>query len=333
MMNKRIKKKFIVVLALVLVLIGLGAFVFRKPLAMLAFDIFLSDRVVSTLEEKSYKPLDGNGDVTTPIVETVKPFSVLLLGTDQRGHETARSDTMIYAVIRPKESKVLLVSIPRDTYTEIIGRGKKDKINHSFAFGGQLMAKNTMEALLDHKLDYYATINFVGLRDAVDELGGVELPIEKDIVNKGVDHEKFTIKANQSIYNGTDALNYVRYREDSDFNRTKRQQVFLNQVANKLMNLNQIIKIPQLLDIMGSNLQTDMKPKFIIDLSKQLLTGSEVQITSYTVMGESIRLNGISYDRVDEEDLKFAPDLIDNWMVDTIPTVQLLMPEDQDRAE
>ncbi|SIR75450.1 hypothetical protein SAMN05421578_1712, partial [Paenibacillus macquariensis] len=67
-MNKRIKKKFIVVLALVLVLIGLGAFVFRKPLAMLAFDIFLSDRVVSTLEEKSYKPLDGNGDVTTPIV-------------------------------------------------------------------------------------------------------------------------------------------------------------------------------------------------------------------------------------------------------------------------
>ncbi|OAB25255.1 hypothetical protein PMSM_28425 [Paenibacillus macquariensis subsp. macquariensis] len=167
----------------------------------------------------------------------------------------------------------------------------------------------------------------------MDANGGGERQIQKEIVNKGEDHEKFTIKANQYMYNGTDAVNYVRYREDSDFNRTKRQQVFLNQVANKLMNLNQIIKIPQLLDIMGSNLQTDMKPKFIIDLSKQLLTGSEVQITSYTVMGESIRLNGISYDRVDEEDLKFAQDSIDNWMDDTIPTDQLLMPEDQDKAE
>jgi len=127
--------------------------------------------------------------------------------------------------------------------------------------------------------------------------------------------------------NGTDALNYVRYREDSDFNRTKRQQVFLDQVAKKMMNLNQIIKIPQLLDIMGSNLQADMQPKFIIDLSKQLLTGSKVQITSYTVMGESIRLNGISYDRVDEKDLKFAQDSIDNWMDNTIPTDQLMIPD------
>lgn len=330
-MNKRVKK--ISIVAIVIVLIASGAIAFRKPLAVLAFNIFLSDRVVNTLEEMSYKPLEGEGDVTYTKAETMSPFSVLLLGTDQRKNETARSDTMIYAVIRPKESKVLLVSIPRDTYTEIIGKGKKDKINHAFAFGGQRMAKDTMEALLDHTLDYYASINFVGLRDAVDELGGVELPIEKDIVNKGRDHEKFTIKANQSIYNGTDALNYVRYREDSDFNRTKRQQVFLNQVAKKMMNLNQIVKIPQLLDIMGSNLQTDMQPKFIIDLSKQLLTSSKVQIKSYTVMGESMRLNGISYNRVNEEDLKFAQDLIDNWMDNTIPTDQLLMPEDQHKAE
>ncbi|OAB47477.1 LCP family protein [Paenibacillus antarcticus] len=332
-MTKKTKK--MVIAAVVLVLIASGAFTFRKPIAMLAFDIFLSDQVEDALQEKSYKPLEG--DVTNPKAETIavqtKPFSVLLLGTDQRGNEPARSDTMIYSVIRPKESKVLLVSIPRDTYTEIIGKGKKDKINHAFAFGGQQMAKDTTEALLDHTLDYYTTINFVGLRDAVDALGGVELPIQKDIVNKGADHEKFTIKANQPIYNGTDALNYVRYREDSDFNRTKRQQVFLDQVAKKMMNLNQITKIPQLLDIMGTNLQTNMQPKFIIDLSKQLLTGTAVEITSFTVMGESMRLNGISYDRVDEEDLKFAQDLIDNWMNSSTPTYQLLMPEDQVKAQ
>jgi LCP family protein required for cell wall assembly len=332
-MRKRTKSYTII--AIVLVLILAGAYTFRKSLVVLAFDMFLSDQVEKTLEEKSYKPLEE--DLVTPKVEPIavqiKPFSVLLLGTDQREDEPARSDTMIYAVIRPKESKVLLVSIPRDTYTEIVGKGKKDKINHAFAFGGHQMAKDTMEALLDQELDYYAAINFEGLRDAVDAIGGVELPIQKDIVNKGADHEKFTIKANQSIYSGTDALNYVRYREDSDFNRTKRQQVFLDQMAKKMMNFNQIANIPQLLDVMGSNLQSNMQPKFMIDLTKQLLTGSEVQITSYTVMGANMRLNGVSYEEANEEDLKFAQDLIDNWMNNATSTYQLLMPEDQKTTE
>jgi len=332
-MRKRTKNYTII--AIVLVLILAGAYTFRKSLVVLAFDMFLSDQVEKTLEEKSYKPLEE--DLVTPKAEPIamqiKPFSVLLLGTDQREDEPARSDTMIYAVIRPKESKVLLVSIPRDTYTEIVGKGKKDKINHAFAFGGQQMANDTMEALLDHELDYYAAINFEGLRDAVDAIGGVELPIQKDIVNKGADHEKFTIKANQSIYSGTDALNYVRYREDSDFNRTKRQQVFLDQMAKKMMNFNQITNIPQLLDVMGTNLQSNMQPKFMIDLAKQLLTGSEVQITSYTVMGANMRLNGVSYEEANEEDLKFAQDLIDNWMNNATSTYQLLMPEDQKTTE
>jgi LCP family protein required for cell wall assembly len=332
-MRKRTKNYTII--AIVLVLILAGAYTFRKSLVVLAFDMFLSDQVEKTLEEKSYKPLEE--DLVTPKAEPIamqiKPFSVLLLGTDQREDEPARSDTMIYAVIRPKESKVLLVSIPRDTYTEIVGKGKKDKINHAFAFGGQQMANDTMEALLDHELDYYAAINFEGLRDAVDAIGGVELPIQKDIVNKGADHEKFTIKANQSIYSGTDALNYVRYREDSDFNRTKRQQVFLDQMAKKMMNFNQITNIPQLLDVMGTNLQSNMQPKFMIDLAKQLLTGSEVQITSYTVMGANMRLNGVSYEEANEEDLKFAQDLIDNWMNNATSTYQLLMPEDRKKTE
>ncbi|MHA0857549.1 LCP family protein [Paenibacillus sp. CMAA1364] len=326
-----VRTKKIAIMATILLLIIVGTFTFRKSLAVLAFDLFLSDQVESTLEDKSYKPLKE--DVTTPRIEPIavqsKPFSVLLLGVDQRDNEPARSDTMIYAVVRPKESRILLISIPRDTYTEIVGRGKKDKINHSYAFGGQQMAKDTMEMLLDHSIDYYTTINFIGLRDAVDALGGIELPIQKDIVNKAFDHEKFTIKANQYVYNGTDALNYVRYREDSDFNRTKRQQVFLDQVAKKMMNVNQVTNIPKLLDIMGTNLQTNMQPKFIIDLAKQLLTGSDVQISSYTVMGEDMRRNGVYYEKANEDDLQFAQDLIDNWMSNQTTSHALLMPEDQ----
>lgn len=324
---KKFKKRYIALIALVVIIAG--GFLFKQQLAVVAFDLFLSDQVESKLEEKSYQPLkDDNKVKPEPVVYKSDPFSLMLLGSDQRDDEAARSDTMMYAVVRPEDYKILLISIPRDTYTEIIGYkdNKKDKINHAYAFGGQEMAKDTLEALMGHDIQYYATINFQGLKDAVDAIGGVPLPIKKDIVNKGKDHEKFTIEANKPLYNGEEALNYTRYREDSDFNRTKRQQVFIDVVANKMLSLSQITKIPELLDIMGDNFKTDIEPSMIISLAKKFMGGKDMDISSFTVMGESTRIDGISYDIADKEDISEAKALIDNWMNANTPVDQLIEP-------
>jgi LCP family protein required for cell wall assembly len=333
-MKKR-TKTYITLTAILLLLAG-GAYLFRKQLAVMAFDLFLSKQVESSLQ-KSYQPLTSQDNVPSKPVEKIayqsKPFSVLLLGSDQRDNEPSRSDTIIYSVVRPKDSKVLLISIPRDTYTEIVGKGKKDKITHAYAFGGQQMSKDTVEAFLDHDINYYATINFKGLKDAVDALGGVELPIGKDIVNKGKDHEKFTVKANKPIYSGEEALNYVRYREDSDFNRTKRQQVFLDAVANRMLNLNQISKIPELLEIMGDNFKTDMQPNFIINLAKQVLAGDKAEMTAYTIMGEGMKIDGVYYDEPIKKDVQNAKKLIDSWENVDTPSDQLLTPDMLDKKE
>ncbi|GIO85502.1 transcriptional regulator [Paenibacillus faecis] len=325
------KQKWLIALAVVVVL-GAGAYLFRKPLAVMAFDLFLSGQVEEKLE-RSYAPLEG--ETPKPVVKEQKmePFSALLLGVDQRGNEPARSDTMIYAVVRPEESRVLLVSIPRDTYTEIVGRDKEDKINHAYAFGGAKMAKDTVEHFLGNPIDYYAAINFEGLRQVVDELGGVELPITKDIVNKQKDHEKFTIKANKPLYNGQEALNFVRYREDSDFNRTRRHQVFLNAIANRVMKLDQVSKVPDLLNLMGDNFKTDMMPSHIIDLSKKILLGDAPSIQGFTIMGEGFRKNGVYYDAVNEEDLEFAKEMIQNWNDPETAPEQLIMPDAREKAK
>ncbi|WP_249901392.1 LCP family protein [Paenibacillus sp. PK3_47] len=332
--KKKMKKRYIALIALVVILAG--GFIFQKPLAVLAFDLFLSDQVESKLAEESYQPLvrEDNTVKPEPVVYKSDPFSLMLLGTDQRGNETARSDTMIYAVVRPEDYKLLLISIPRDTYTEIIGYkdNKKDKITHAYAFGGQQMAKDTMEALLGHDIQYYATINFQGLKDAVDAIGGVPLPIKKTIVNKGKDHEKFTIEGGKSNYSGEEALNYTRYREDSDFNRTKRQQVFIDVVANKMLSISQIGKIPELLDIMGENFKTDMEPSMIIDLAKKFMGGKDMDISSFTVMGEGKRIDGVYYDVIDEEDLSEAQAMIDNWMKASTPASQLIEPGKAENA-
>lgn len=182
-------------------------------MSWIAFQAFFAKDIKHTLD-KSYKPV-GPSDSPEPIAEATKPFSVLLLGVDQREDEPARSDTIIFSVIRPDLNKILLVSIPRDTYTEVIGRGVTSRINSAYAHGGAKMAMDTVEHLFQHPVDYYATINFHGLTDIVNALDGIKLPIDKVIENKSVRHIKLRIEPNKPIYDGTDALNYVRYREDS----------------------------------------------------------------------------------------------------------------------
>ncbi|MFN3633976.1 LCP family protein, partial [Exiguobacterium profundum] len=69
-----------------------------------------------------------------------KPISVLLLGVDRRADEQGRSDSIIVMTLNPNKDQSAMLSIPRDTKTEIVGKGVADKINHAYAFGGAEMA-------------------------------------------------------------------------------------------------------------------------------------------------------------------------------------------------
>ncbi|MDP4096437.1 LCP family protein [Paenibacillus sp. P96] len=324
---------------LILILLAGGAYLLRKPLTALAFDWFISPTLESKLQQ-SYQPREGgNMPAPEPVVYQDKPFSVLLLGSDKRPYEKTRgrSDTIMFAAVRPKESRVLLISVPRDTYVQVIGRDADhdgaddyDKLTHAFAYGGEEMSINTVENFLDHDIDYYATINFQAIQDVVNAVGGVSLPIVEDMENKNPAHVKFKIEGGKPVYNGEEAMYYVRYREDSDFNRTKRQQIFLNALADKVLTINGITQIPELLDIMGQNFQTDMQPSFIVDLGKQVLTQSKPQISSFTIMGEGLKINGTYYDQADEEDLEYAQSLIENWMDPNTTSATLMLPDRQE---
>ncbi|WP_036635295.1 LCP family protein [Paenibacillus massiliensis] len=336
--KKSARRVFGIVLIVVLLIAGAG-FLFRKPLTALAFDLFVAPTLENKLQE-SYQPRGGGEDNMVPTRVQNEPFSVLLLGSDRRSYEKTRgrSDTVMFAAVRPKESRVLLVSVPRDTYVQIVGRDANkdgqydfDKLAHAYAFGGEQMSIDTVEQLLSHKIDYYATINFQGIQDVVNAVGGVSLPITEDIENKNPNHVKFKIEAGKPVYNGEEAMYYVRYREDSDFNRTKRQQIFLKALSDKVLNLSGITKVPELLDIMGDNFQTDMPPGSITDLGKQvLMQDTSPQISSFTIMGTGQKVNGIYYDQANEEDLEYARSLIQNWMDPSTTPATLKLPDRQD---
>lgn len=129
------------------------------------------------------------GDKSERRTEAVNPskdnFSVLLLGDDARpGEKGARTDAMLVATFNKDKNSIILTSIPRDMRVELIGRGTLDKINHAHAYGGLDMSIDTVEHFLDIPIDYYGWVNFEGLIEVVDALGGIEVDVQLDFEEK-----------------------------------------------------------------------------------------------------------------------------------------------------
>ncbi|MCL6572503.1 MAG: LCP family protein, partial [Bacillus sp. (in: Bacteria)] len=137
------------------------------------------------------------------------PFSVLMLGVDQREGDKGRSDTIIVLTVNPNSNSVKMLSIPRDTRTEIVGKGKEDKINHAYAFGGVPMAMDTVENFLDIPIDYYMQVNMEGFKDIVNAVGGITVQNELDFTQDGFHFTPGTMNLN-----GENALSYTRMRYD-----------------------------------------------------------------------------------------------------------------------
>ena len=325
--KKKWKKPLIITLSVLLVLGGLG-FIYQKQLVVFAFNMFASGTVKEALDD-SFKPA---GDKDAPVVEHTDPFSLLLLGIDQRDNEPSRSDTIIYSVVRPEDNKVLLLSIPRDSYTEIVGRDVKSKINSAYAHGEAKMAMDTVENLLGNKVDFYAAINFNGLKDIVDAVGGVELPIKKNIENKSKAHEKLFVEANKPIYSGEEALGYVRYREDSDFNRTMRHRIFLSAFMNRALEVKNLTKIPDVIQIAGSNFTTNMTSDFIVKFAESLyMKDNAPTISNYMLKGDGAMRSGTWYYDLSEDDLQYVRGMIASWL--DPDATQVIEPETTDEND
>lgn len=193
---------------------------------------------------------------TSKNAKQTKPLSFLLLGVDQRGDEAGRSDTMIVVTVNPNTGESKMLSIPRDLKTEIIGVGSNDKINHAYAFGGPEMARESVEHLLDLRIDYFAEINLEGFTDLVDAVDGVTV---KNDINFSYYEMKFP--KGQVSLNGKEALAYARMRYDDprgDFGRQIRQRQVVQAVTDKLTADFSLTRFNDVLTVLGKNVKTDI---------------------------------------------------------------------------
>lgn len=214
---------------------------------------------------------DSGAKTTTP-PPAPKPndtFSVLILGTDQRGAEkNFRIDVNMVLILRPSIKKALVVSFPRD-----LNYGGR-KINSIYPVRGFAYSKQAFSRITGLNVDRYVAVSgFNSFVWAVEQMNGLDVTVEKGFVDKQYpgDRENWgpitlEFKPGQQHMDGERALKYARSRkgnngEGSDFARMKRQQNLLLSMPEAFLN-NRKVLIPfgaqALLDLITGKIKTDL---------------------------------------------------------------------------
>ncbi len=285
---------------LFLILIGLGVFVYselRSTTDTIHSDI-TEDRIQH--ESRQEKEIDLGGKT---------PFSVLLLGIDtgDMGRvDRGRSDTIMVATINPNTDQTTIVSIPRDTYTEIVGRGMRDKINHAYSYGGPAMAVNSVQSLLDIPIDYFVSVNMQGIQQIVDAIDGITLTPSRTFSQSGYQF----VEGQETRMDGQMALAYSRMRsEDGDYARQGRQREVVVAIIDKIASLNSIMNYQSILQTTENNVLTNMQFNDMLNMFVNYL-GAAGNIQEVQMEGSGTMMGGIYYEIIPDEEISKISQLL-----------------------
>jgi LCP family protein required for cell wall assembly len=178
---------------------------------------------------------------------------------------------MMIATIDPVDKTAAILSIPRDLYVTIPGRGE-DRINTAHVWGevdkypggGPALAKKVVEQNFGIPIHYYARVDFNGFIRIVDTVGGVTVDVSKPVKDDeypvgDVDMKRIYIPAGLQHMDGETALVYSRSRHnDSVINRARRAQQVLLALRTQALKLDLLPKLPVLVATMRDTVQTDI---------------------------------------------------------------------------
>lgn len=225
-------------------------------------------------------------------------ITILMMGIDRRPGEPyiSRTDTMMLVSFNPRTEMISVLSVPRDLYVVIPGRGR-DRINTAFVYGAQgnnpaggaALAMQTVEYNLGVPVDHYLMVDFSAFIRAIDALGGIDVDVPYDIydpdfpdMNYGYD--PLYIPAGPQHFDGLTALKYARTRhQDNDFYRARRQQQVVLALRAKALTLGpaeMLRQAPVLYRQLEEGIRTDMSLEQILTLANVLKDIPEDNIES-----------------------------------------------------
>ena len=215
-----------------------------------------------------------------------EPLTFLFLGVDSEGdglnaNAAFNGDTLMLMSFNPKTLDAILLSIPRDTYVPIAcNHNNYAKINSSAAYGTSCVI-STINNLLGINIDYYVKINFKGVVDLVEAVGGVEVNVEAPTYmadkyggkvceqnsDRQFGNKLVCMNPGMQTLNGEQALAYARCRHmyiGSDLDRVKHQQQVVEALANKAIHFSSIKEFQDILNAVSKNIATNMDTDTIL---------------------------------------------------------------------
>ncbi len=240
-----------------------------------------------------------------------EPFTLLLLGVDSEkdglnANQAFNGDTLMMITFNPNTLNATMFSIPRDTYVPIACRNNtQNKINSSAA-GGTKCVIDTIENLTDIDIDYYVKINFKGVVDLVDAVGGVDIDVPVSFCEQNSDRlfgdKEICLEKGMQHLDGEAALAFSRHRKTlprGDFQRVEHQQMVVEAIAGKAKSINSVNEFYDILDAVSKNIDTDMTTNQMLSfynvLKKMLTTAnSAITIDHTTLAGNDLMMYNAS---------------------------------------
>ena len=224
-------------------------------------------------EMENQETIESSGSVT-------EPFTILLMGVDStsdklNANAAFNGDTLMLVTFNPHTLNATVFSIPRDTYVPISCIRSSSKINSSAAYGNQCII-DTVQNFTGIKIDYYVKVNFKGVVDLVNALGGIDITVpekidfcEQNSKRSFAPKDLQCIKSGYQHMDGEKALAFARHRKTyptGDFQRVQMQQLVVEAMANKAKSITNVNDFYKVLDAVSNNIATNMSTKEMLNL-------------------------------------------------------------------
>ena len=264
-----------------------------EALNELGGQILEGTKVIYTFEIE----IDKDDVPTSNKAVTEEPFIIYISGSDSREgiKATARSDVNIVVAVNPKDAKILLVTIPRDTYVQLHDTvGIKDKLTHAGVYGIE-MSKATIEDFLGIDIDYTVKVSFDTVVKVVDELDGIDINSDTAMTLSAMNRKTCAFVVGVQHVDGDCALRFARERktyETGDRHRGENQQEVITAIINKLSSSRDyILKLPAILDIAADSFETSLTREEITNFIRfQLQEQPKWDVKSIAVNGTGAML-------------------------------------------
>ncbi|WP_225049267.1 LCP family protein [Lacticaseibacillus kribbianus] len=271
---------------------------------------------VQTTTARTYTPLKKQTKAQTKAAAAAitarRPISILLLGTDTgalgRTEARGRTDSMILVTINPKAGTTTMVSIPRDTMSQMIGYYGVNiqKINAAYSIGATDMTVNSVAALLNVPIQHYAMVNMGGLEKVIDAVGGVDVTVPFTFTDDDGNH----FAKGPMHLNGKSALAYVRMRHEDprgDYGRTARQRQVITGILKAAPSFKSLSNFKALMAQIQDNFRSSLSFEDMVALFSHYRAAAD-HVKEDHLQGVGCYLNGSSYQIAPTQELQRVSD-------------------------